>query len=447
MKPCITGGEEMKNKRRLIGWVCLMCLCLAAPAGAQNPFAVPGTGIVDDFTHRLVFSENFNSQDAARLSRWLLVGSQGRWNGRLGPGMYSLHNIGGPNEANYFFLNAVGGTGDGWIAEVQIRSDLRRGTDYSGAGLAYAPDASTDLFFAFILQGGGRYAFLKKDQTGFQLLQSGANAPMQPYVFNCLSVGQRSPAAVDLFVNGRLVATVNAPDVGRQGGPIGLIAVSTGEFAFGSLRVAVPAAADPPSAGWVQTAPAAPPPAKEDAQQTPGDVQLTAADLAMARQVIEDNTMTIPGFGTGSSIKMGPGALSAVDALVIYMLKFHLQHRICPPISVVAAALEKINDSRYAKKAAALFWKDYSTAAGASSLEQSFEWYINTKATEKNKIANLRLQGYVGADEAWQKAMHSQRSTWEKSTQRRDAYILKRDAYRVILDAQAAVAAAEQALR
>ena len=157
--------------------------------------------------------------------------------------------------------------------------------------------------------------------------------------------------------------------------------------------------------------------------------------------------MTIPGFGTGSSIKMGPGALSAVDALVIYMLKFHLQHRICPPISVVAATLEKINDSRYAKKAAALFWKDYSTAAGASSLEQSFEWYINTKATEKNKIANLRLQGYVGADEAWQKAMHSQRSTWEKSTQRRDAYILKRDAYRVILDAQAAVAAAEQALR
>jgi hypothetical protein len=149
----------------------------------------------------------------------------------------------------------------------------------------------------------------------------------------------------------------------------------------------------------------------------------------------------------GSTVKMGPGNFSSADALVIYMIKFHKKAKICPPISVVAEALKKIHDTNYAKKAVAVFWRDYSTGSGHVSLSEAFDWYINTKAAQKHKISNMRLQGYVGSGEAWQRAMNSQRSSWEKSTQRQDEYILKRGAYRAILNAQAAVDAAERAIR
>jgi len=42
--------------------------------------------------------------------------------------------------------------------------------------------------------------------------------------------------------------------------------------------------------------------------------------------------------------------------------------------------------------------------------------------------------------------MNSQRDSWEKSTQRQDDYSLKRGVYRVILNAQAAVAADQSAI-
>jgi len=58
------------------------------------------------------------------------------------------------------------------------------------------------------------------------------------------------------------------------------------------------------------------------------------------------------------------------------------------------------------------------------------------------KIRNARLQGFVGADAAWRRVMDSQQNFWEKSQSRDDEFILHRDAYRAIFDAQAAVAAA-----
>ena len=62
-------------------------------------------------------------------------------------------------------------------------------------------------------------------------------------------------------------------------------------------------------------------------------------------------------------------------------------------------------------------------------LRNSFEWYILTKQL---KIRNTRLQGFVGADAAWRRAMDSQQKFLEKSQSREDEFVLRRDAYRAI---------------
>lgn len=182
-------------------------------------------------------------------------------------------------------------------------------------------------------------------------------------------------------------------------------------------------------------------------------VTLTDSDIKMANEVISENTYSLPGFTTGSHSNVSTGKFSEADALVLYMLKFHHRNKVCPPIKVVAEAVEKINDTNIHKKAVTIFWKDYSTTSDLNEnldkpgrLHDDFEFYILTKQTERLKIQNAKLQGFVGSDEAWRKAMNSQEKSWQKSKEREDEYILTRDTYRVILDAQAAVAAAKYAV-
>lgn len=182
-------------------------------------------------------------------------------------------------------------------------------------------------------------------------------------------------------------------------------------------------------------------------------VTLTAADIIMAKEVIQSNTMTLPGFTPGSQVKVSSGNFSAADALVLYLLKFHYQTKICPPLTIVAEALKKLNDTDIHKKAVSIFWLDYSTCSDLNehitkpdALKSDFGWYILTKQTERLKISNARLAGYVGSDEAWRRAMNSQQQFWEKSRSREDEYLLTREAHRATFDAQAAVAAAERAI-
>ncbi|MBN2091251.1 hypothetical protein JW964_16695 [candidate division KSB1 bacterium] len=182
-------------------------------------------------------------------------------------------------------------------------------------------------------------------------------------------------------------------------------------------------------------------------------VTITPADIAMAKEVIQSNTKTVPGYTPGSQAKISAGNFGAADALVLYLLKFHQQTRICPPIAVVTEALKKLKDSEIHKKAVSYFWLDYSTSSGLdqhiakpNAFRNDFDWYILTKFTERLKYSNIRDAAYVGADQAWRRAMNSQQQFWEKSQARNDEYLLKRDANRAVFDAQAAVAAAEKAV-
>ena len=125
-----------------------------------------------------------------------------------------------------------------------------------------------------------------------------------------------------------------------------------------------------------------------------------------------NNKLTIITCG---KVKMGSGNFSSSDALVLYLLKFQKRYTISPPIEVVSNILTKLNDKEINKKAVALFWMQYSTTSDVNEgigkptfLKDIFEWYILVKQTEKMKISNARLKGYVGAEEAWRKAMNSQ---------------------------------------
>ncbi len=125
-----------------------------------------------------------------------------------------------------------------------------------------------------------------------------------------------------------------------------------------------------------------------------------------------NNKLTIITCG---KVKMGSGKYSSSDALVLYLLKFQKRYTICPPFEVVSNILTKLNDKEINKKAVALFWMQYSTTSDVNEgigkptfLKDIFEWYILVKQTEKMKISNARLKGYVGAEEAWRKAMNSQ---------------------------------------
>lgn len=189
-------------------------------------------------------------------------------------------------------------------------------------------------------------------------------------------------------------------------------------------------------------------------QATPAAAGLiTPSDVALAKRVIAKNTRSLPGMTVGSRVKVGSGDFSSSDALILYMLKFHQQTTLCPPIAAVAEALKRLHDAEVHKKAVSIFWKEYSTSSNLEAairkpdfLENTFEWYILTKQTERLKISNARLKGFVGSDEAWRRAMNSQQQFWEKSRAREDEFLLKRGAQRVILDAQAAVADAERAV-
>jgi hypothetical protein len=176
-------------------------------------------------------------------------------------------------------------------------------------------------------------------------------------------------------------------------------------------------------------------PKRQDPASAPErvDVVLTPVDLRMARSIARRE-------------------LSPADTLVLYLFKFQARTRVCPAFAVVDTLLGRLRDSELNKRAVRRFWQDYSTTTDADDnmsdpgdLARNFDWYILVKGTERLRRSNARLKGHVGSAEAWQRAMSSQQRSWERSRAAADEFILKRDAYRVALDAGAAVAAAERA--
>jgi len=180
-----------------------------------------------------------------------------------------------------------------------------------------------------------------------------------------------------------------------------------------------------------------------------GRVALTPADVSMAKAVIEENTFSLPGFTTGSRVRTGPGPFSPADALVLYALKYHHQGKGCVPAEWLAQALVQTKDTETAKRSATAFWSEYCAAQGekskaeADGLKQDFEWYINTKLSKRLKRSNAALEAQVKSEEAWRRAMESDRKSRDTQRSQEDQARLLRDSYKTEWAAQAAVASGQ----
>lgn len=180
-------------------------------------------------------------------------------------------------------------------------------------------------------------------------------------------------------------------------------------------------------------------------------INITQSDVALAKEIIEKNAMSLPGMAIGSMIKYTPGPFCPSDALIIYMLKFHQLTKSCPPLAFVIESLQKLDDIEFNKKSAAIFWQMYCSISDVDVTDANFlstylDLYCVNKLGNRFKMINTRLEGFVASEEAWSKAMKSQQQSWQKSTERQIEYILNRDAYRVVLNSQAAVDAAARAV-
>ncbi len=183
------------------------------------------------------------------------------------------------------------------------------------------------------------------------------------------------------------------------------------------------------------------------------NITLTNADIAMAKEVIEANTMTIPGYAIGSTRKLSPGDFNVTDALMLYMLKFHQQTKTCPTLAEINAAVVKTTESNIFRKAAVTFWKEYTTTSDFGKnlgnpdfLKSHFNWYILIKFNTKMKVINAREEASVASQEAWNRAMNSQQRTQDRTIERENENSLQRDANRAILNSQSAIDAAEKAI-
>ena len=121
--------------------------------------------------------------------------------------------------------------------------------------------------------------------------------------------------------------------------------------------------------------------------------------------------------------------------LVLLALKFHGQGRGLVPFGVMRARLEQAEACLLYRKAGEEFWAWFrevtarSGAGGLGGLRGEFGTYIAMKNTTRRKAANRVLQGQVQSDEAWRRAVESDRRFRDQTASRTDATAASREAY------------------
>lgn len=173
-------------------------------------------------------------------------------------------------------------------------------------------------------------------------------------------------------------------------------------------------------------------PAKGGAQM-PARIEVTPEELDMANEIIEANTMKLPGFMPGSTMESGPGPLNDVDQVVLLALKMRQKVGGLVPYEDFAPVLQKIEGSDWNKNAAAKFWAWYREVTLKAdepwTVREGFESYIQMKYTAKMRLQNRQLEANVAAEEAWRRAVESQRQFNEGIAAREEKGRLDREFY------------------
>ncbi len=145
-------------------------------------------------------------------------------------------------------------------------------------------------------------------------------------------------------------------------------------------------------------------------------VTLTQADVAMANDVFNANTRSLPGFTAGARVRRGPGPLSAVDTIVLMALKYRYEVPAIVPFPYFRDGVARANASPTDAQAAEGFWAWYEDRARRTDvgpplgLPRDFNTYATMKVTAREAKANRQLGALVAGEEVWRRVMEQDRA-------------------------------------
>jgi len=180
-----------------------------------------------------------------------------------------------------------------------------------------------------------------------------------------------------------------------------------------------------------------PPPGTPVVQQPVASSKIvTADDIAMANQLIQARTMTLPSAVPGASTRVGPGSLSATDRLVLFSLKSSYLNGQRIPVDWFLHVLDTTVGSDLHKQSAEHFWQEYAQTPTTPpkgglrrALQVDFGWYLDTKMSDGLKASNHRMGLRQKGRDAWRRAVESERTMTEKRLAREETGRQARNAY------------------
>jgi len=200
------------------------------------------------------------------------------------------------------------------------------------------------------------------------------------------------------------------------------------------------------------TAPATTPLPTVSPTPTEDLLKITEDDFKRANEAIESKNeelgaWSVPGVAT---FDLGQDSIQPEDVFVYTLIKYHNKRKTMPPASVVDTAIEEslgeYDLSRWKLSAIRDFWIDYSTAnfnldelGSEDKIIESFQWYLDAKFVERQKLINKRFEAFVTAEDMRQNAMQDWTEHENKIRDREEQARLERDCYQVLWDAEWAI--------
>jgi len=172
------------------------------------------------------------------LARFVQLGQAGAWTSAVEDGRFVLHNPGTAGVIRDLHVSTEHPMQ--MSARVKVEAEPSEQLA-SGAGLIYGRqgEGKDRLYYALLIESGGRISLYRRDQGGFSRLISQKNdkfASGTPIELSIRETGK----AFDYFANGEKLGSFGGRGVGE--GSVGIIAVGPGKFTFENFRLGKAAA-------------------------------------------------------------------------------------------------------------------------------------------------------------------------------------------------------------
>lgn len=238
---------------------------------------------------------------------------------------------------------------------------------------------------------------------------------------------------------------------------IAIVAIAAAVMFAGCVEEETPVSTPTPTATpypetTLPPAPATTPSPTVSPTPTEDLLTITEDDFKRANEAIESKNKeygawSIPGVAT---FDLGQDSVQPEDVFVYTLIKYHNKRKTMPPSSVVESAIEKslgeYDLSCWKLSAIRAFWIDYSTAkfnlnelGSEDKILESFQWYLDVKFIERQKLINKRFEAFVTAEEMRQNAMQDWTEHENKIRDREEQARLERDCYQVLWDSEWAI--------